>query len=236
MRCLAERYIDYNRDLFVCFVDYEKAFDRLNWKKLMEVLADIGVDWKDRRLITALYMGQTAVVRVSHEVTEPSEIGRGVRQGCLLSPLLFNIYAEAMMRKALYGLDEGVKVGGEYAKAVRYDDDQAMRTSTEIGLQKIINETKRVLKSYGIKINIKQTKMMKIGRTPSNVEIMVDGKILQQMEAIKCFRSVLTDDGRSEKNIRIRIGMAKSAFYEMEVLISGDMGQQLKKRLIKTFE
>ena len=66
MRCLDEWCIEYNQDLFVCFVDYEKAFDQVNWKKLTEILADLGVDWKDRRLVAALYMGQTAVVRVNN--------------------------------------------------------------------------------------------------------------------------------------------------------------------------
>ena len=103
-------------------------------------------------------------IRVNHQVKKPSEIGHGVRQGCSLSPLLFNIYAEAIIREALYGLDEGVKVGGEYVKAVRYADDQAMTARTEIGLQKMINEANRVVKSYGMKINIKKTKVMKIGR------------------------------------------------------------------------
>ena len=63
------------------------------------------MNWKDKRLVTALYMRQTAVVRVTHEGTAPSEIGRGVQQGRLISPLLFNIYAEAVMKEALHGLD-----------------------------------------------------------------------------------------------------------------------------------
>ena len=75
----------------MCLVDYEKAFDRVVWTKLMEILRNIEVDWKDRRLIIAIYMGQNAVVRVNGDNTEPCIIGRGVRQGCLLSPTLFNI-------------------------------------------------------------------------------------------------------------------------------------------------
>ena len=58
-----ERRIEFNKDLYVCFVDYEKAFDHVDWKKLMMILEEIGVDWKDRRLFAELFMEQTAVVR-----------------------------------------------------------------------------------------------------------------------------------------------------------------------------
>ena len=107
MRIMAERNIEHNQKVYVCFVDYEKAFDRVDWKKLMEILKSLGVDWKERRLITSLYMGQTATVRTTHGMAGPCIIGRGVRQGCLLSPLLFNIYAEAMMKEAMEEVDEG---------------------------------------------------------------------------------------------------------------------------------
>jgi len=67
----------------------------------MDILHNIGVDWRDRRLISTLYMSQTAAVRLNYELTEPSEVGRGVQQGCLILPTLFNVYAEAMMKEAL---------------------------------------------------------------------------------------------------------------------------------------
>ena len=71
----------------------------------------ICIDCRDRRLSTRLYMNQTASVRTNMGNTEPAPIGRGVRQGCLMSPTLFNIYAEAMVREALDDVSEGVKVG-----------------------------------------------------------------------------------------------------------------------------
>ena len=105
MRILCERRLEFNEELFICFVDFEKAFDRVEWTKLLEILEKIGVDW--RRLIS-LYMKQTAVVRTENGNSEPADIGRGVRQGCLLSPLLFSIYAEMMMVEAMEDIEEGV--------------------------------------------------------------------------------------------------------------------------------
>ena len=75
-------------------MDYEKAFDRVDWRKLINALRRRGIDWKDRRLIGNLYMNQTVNIRIEGEYSEAEEIGRGVRQGCPLSLLLFNIYVE----------------------------------------------------------------------------------------------------------------------------------------------
>ena len=94
MRMLCERSLEYGNGIDVCYVDFEKAFDRVRWDKMMQVLKELKVDWKDRRMIKDLYMRQEAVVRLECGDTEPGVIGRGVRQGCPLSPLLFSIYAE----------------------------------------------------------------------------------------------------------------------------------------------
>ena len=92
MRVLYKRSLEYNKKVYVCFVDYENAFERVDWTKLMEILCNIGVDYMDRKLIWNLYKGQSAYVRVVDSYSAACEIGRGVRQGCSLSPLLFIIY------------------------------------------------------------------------------------------------------------------------------------------------
>ena len=130
MRVIGEGCIDHDQDVYVCFVDYEKAFDRVNWVKLLEVLKSIGVDWRDRRLIERFYMGQSARVRFKDGLSDPAVIDRGTRQGCSLSPLLFNIYSEAMLRDALRSVIEGIQVGGHPIKTVRFADDQAILASS----------------------------------------------------------------------------------------------------------
>ena len=99
--------------LFVCFVEFEKAFERFKWTKLFEVLKKIREDWSDRRFIMNLYMQDTSVVRTENRDSEPVEIRRGVRKVCLLSPLLFSIYAEIMMIEAMEDLEEGIRLGVE---------------------------------------------------------------------------------------------------------------------------
>src|SRR6476661_2587000 len=92
MRMICERSLELGNNIYICFVDFEKAFDRVNWEKMMKALQSIGVDCRDRRMLSELYMNQEAVVRIAGG--DSGIIGRGVRQECPLSLLLFSIYAE----------------------------------------------------------------------------------------------------------------------------------------------
>jgi len=82
----------------------------------------MGIDWRDRRLIGNLYVGQKMQVRIDEEYSEPGKVGRGARQGCPLSPLLFNIYIEELVPEAVEDLEEGIKVGGRWIKALKFAD------------------------------------------------------------------------------------------------------------------
>lgn len=95
--------------MFVCFVDYEKGFNSVRWKKLIDALLEIGTDWKDIRLILALYQGQSTLIKLSVGNTDPMELGRRVSQDCLHSPILFIIYTQTMMNDVLKEIRNGVK-------------------------------------------------------------------------------------------------------------------------------
>ena len=124
LRILIERVLELNKKLYICFVDFEKAFDRIKHEDLMKMLEDLKVDGKDLRLIKNLYWKQEAAVRVGNRETRMQEIKRGVRQGCVMSPDFFNLYAEMIMRKLIEL--EGIKVGGENVNNIRYADDTVL--------------------------------------------------------------------------------------------------------------
>ena len=94
IRTVCEQAIDLGKDVYICFIDYTKAFDRVKHSKIIECLSEIGIDNKDMQIITKMYWEQTAVVRTEHGITEEFQIKKGVRQGCVLSPSLFNLYTE----------------------------------------------------------------------------------------------------------------------------------------------
>ena len=101
LRNLGERSLQHGKDTFICFMGYEKAYDRVNWSKLSQILEKVGVDRRDRQLNRNLYLCQSVTVRIAGEYSGECKLDRGVRQGCPLSPLLFNIYIQALMNEAL---------------------------------------------------------------------------------------------------------------------------------------
>jgi len=235
LRSVCERSLEHGKDVFICFVDFEKAFDRVDWVKLLKILKNMGVDWKDRRLIMNLYMNQKVVVKVNQESSEECDMGRGVRQGCCLSPLLFNIYADAMMTEAMEGTEEGVKVGGKMLKDIRFADDQGMVASSEQGLQNIMSSLEVTAEKYGMKINAKKTKVMKVSRnTRGKMNITVGGQKIEQVESFKYLGSTITEDGRCEQEIKIRIALAKEAFNKREELLLRKFKNSVKKKIVKT--
>ena len=114
IRWIMEKVRDFQENINFCFIDYAKAFDCVDHNKLWKILKEMGIpDHLITFLPRNLYSSQEATVRTGHETTDWFQIGKGVRQGCILSPCLFNLYAEYIMRNA--GLDEaqaGVKIAG----------------------------------------------------------------------------------------------------------------------------
>ena len=115
-------------------------------------------------LLRKLYAGQEATVRTEHGTTDWFQIGKGVRQGCILSPCLFKFYAEYIMRKA--GLQEaqaGTKIAGRNIKNLRYADDTTLMAESEEELKSLLLKVKEESEKVGLKLNIQKTKIMASG-------------------------------------------------------------------------
>ena len=108
-----EKAREFQKNIYFCFINYAKAFDCVDHNKLWGILKEMGIPDHLTCLLRKLYAGQEATVRTGHGTMDWVQIGKGVRQGCILSPCLFNLYAEYIMQNA--GLDEaqaGIKIAG----------------------------------------------------------------------------------------------------------------------------
>ena len=159
---IAQKHIEVDHDLFTCFIDYSKAFDRVHHVQLIKCLEKIGIDGKDIRIIANLYWHQKAVIRVDNDLSPFTAIQRGVRQGCVLSPYLFNIYTEFIFRE-IDDMD-GIKVNGEDINNIRYADDTALIANSESKLQEIVDQVKYYSSQGGLDMNVKKTKVMRVSR------------------------------------------------------------------------
>ena len=154
---------EFQENIYFWFTDYAKAFDCVDHSKLWKILKETGIPDHLTCLLRNLYAGQEAIVRTGHGTTDWFQIGKGVRQGCILSPCLFNLYAEYIMRNA--GLEEakaGIKIARRNINNLRYADEaNLMAESKEIKslLMKVKEENEKV----GLKLNIQKTKIIASG-------------------------------------------------------------------------
>ena len=145
-------------------IDYAKAFDYVDHNKLWKILKDIGIPDHLTCLLRSLYAGQEAIVRTGHGTTYRFQIGKGVRQGGILSPCLFNLYAEYIMRNA--GLDEAqavVKIARRNIDNLRYADDTTLVAESEKELKSLLMKVKEESEKVGLKLSIQKTKIMASG-------------------------------------------------------------------------
>ena len=135
---------EFQKNIYFCFIDYAKAFDSVDHNKLWKILKDIGIPDHLTYLLRNLYTGQEATVRTGHGTTDWFQIGKGVCQGCILSPCLFNLYAEYIMRKAR--MDEaqaGIKIVRRNIINLRYVDDTTLMAESEEKLNSLLMKVKR---------------------------------------------------------------------------------------------
>ena len=123
IRIVIEKCRDQNRPLYMCFIDYAKAFDCVSHRKLWETMEQMGFPVHIIQLIVNLYKEQESVVRTSNGDTEWFKIERRVRQGCVISPGLYNIYSEHIMRCVLEEHHDGITIGGRRQNNLRFADD-----------------------------------------------------------------------------------------------------------------
>ena len=122
-----EKAREFQKNIYFCFIHYANAFDCVDHNKLWKNLKEMGIPDHLTCLLRNLYAGQEATVRTGHGTTDWFQIGKGVCQGCILSPCLFNLYAEYIMRNA--GLEEaqaGIKIAGRNINNLRYGDDTTL--------------------------------------------------------------------------------------------------------------
>ena len=148
----------------ICFIDYAKAFDCVDPNKLWKILQEMGIPDHLTCLLRNLYAGQETTVRAGHGTTHWFQIGKGVRQGCIWSPCLFNLYAEYIMRNTrLEEAQAGIKIARRNINNLTYADNTTLISESEEGLKSLLMKVKEESEKVGLKLNIHKTKIMASG-------------------------------------------------------------------------
>ena len=140
---IIEKAREFQKNIYFCFIDYARAFDFTDYNKLWKILKEIGIPDHLTCLLRNLYAGQKATVRTRHGTTDCFQIGKRLPQGCILSPCLFNLYAEYIMRNA--GLNEaqaGIKIARRNINNLRYADDTTIMAEGKDELRSLLMKVK----------------------------------------------------------------------------------------------
>ena len=237
LQSLIRKCHEMQQDLFICFVDYSKAFDNARYEKLWSVMLNMGFSPQVIKLIKSLYCEQQSAVRLECGTTEWFGIQKGVRQGCILSPALFNIYTENIMREVMDDTQvenfDLVQVNGELLGDLRYADDAALLSRTREGLNNFVQVMNARSQDYGLKMNPTKTKVMSVtDEVTDNNGIYIGQSSLEEVDNFQYLGARIERDGNNSKEIGCRLAMGLAALEGMKNLWQGQ-NKQTKLHLLR---
>ena len=199
--------------------------------KLWKILQEIGIPDQPICLLRNLYAGQEATVRIGHGTTDWFQIGKGVCQGCILSPCLFNFYAEYIMRNA--GLDEahaGIKIAGRNISNLRYAENTTLMAKSE-ELKSLLMKVKEKSEKVGLKLNIQKSKVMASGPITS---WQIDGETVETVRDFIFLGSKITADDDYSHEIKRHLLLGRKVMTNLDsILKSRDITLPTKVLLVK---
>ena len=211
---------EFQKNIYFCYIDYTKAFDCVDHHKLWKILKEMGIPDHLTCLLRNLYAGQEATVRTGHGPTDWFQIGKGVLQGYILSPCLFNLYAEYIMRNA--GLEEaqaGIKIVGRNINNLRYADDTTLMAESEEELKSLLMKVKEESEKVVLKLNIQKTKIMASGHITS---WEIDGETMETVSDFIFWGSKITADGGCSHEIKRRLLLGRKVMTNLDSILKAE--------------
>jgi len=209
---IMEKAREFQKNIYFCFIDYAKAFDCVDHNKLWKILKEMGIPDHLTCLLRNLYAGQEATVRTGHGTTDWFQIRKGVPQGCILSPCLFNLYAEYIMRNA--GLEEaqaGIKIAGR-----NINNLTTLMEESEEELKSLLMKVKVESEKVGLKLNIQKTKIMASGPITS---WEIDGETVGTVADFIFLGSKITADGDCSHEIKRRLLLGRKVMTNLDSIL-----------------
>lgn len=240
VRQLCEKTIGKGKVVYMAFMDLEKAYDRVDREALWKVLYMYGVGGRLLHAVKSMYEGGRACVRVGSEVSEWFDVKVGVRQGCVMSPWLFNVYMDGVVRE-VYARTRGVGVNllneaGErwVLSMLLFADDTVLVADSEEKLQCLVTEFGRVCKRRKLKVNVGKSKVLRCSNEGAcgRMHIQLEGEEMEQVGAFKYLGSHIAEDGSMDVEVNHRVKEAGKMLGGMkQVWKKREVGINVKKKL-----
>ena len=217
-RQLLEKAIEHNSELYVLFVDLRKAYDSIPCDALWRVLEKVGVPPAMVRIIQSLHVGMTASVRVGGDLTDPVTVTNGLRQGCTLAPMLFNIYFAAVVAHwnscspaagvpVLYKI--GWKLVGDRTAKGRLLStsvtDAALYATSQLVFEDVVSSFISCASRWGLTVSVQKSKGMAIGASVDCRHVAVGGDTIEVVDKFPYLGSLLSSDGLASRDVASRV-------------------------------
>ena len=214
---IIEKAREFQKNTYFSFIEYAKAFDCVDHNKLWKIVQEMGITYHLTCLLRNLNPGQGATVRTGHGATDWFQIGKGVCQGCILSPCLLNLHAEYIMRNA--GLDEaqaGIKISGRNINNLRYVNDTTLIAESEDELKGLLVKVKEESEKVGLELNIQKTKIMASDPITSR---QIDGETMQRVRDFIFWGSKITAHGDCSHEIKRCLLLGRKAMANLDSIL-----------------
>ena len=230
LRLMVEESREWNKKLYLLFIDFEKAFDSVDRDTLWKILKYYGVPDKLVKMIIALYEDSECCVRTENGDTRFFKIMSGVKQGCVLSPFLFVIVMDYILRQSS-GI--GVKISSRLISDLDFADDVVLLEEAKLRLQLLLDAIDEKAEKMGLAVNVSKTKSMATSDSP--LILKCKNKTIEQVKEFKYLGSWIEYDGEIANEIKRKIGQATSAFSKLKpVWRSSKYSMRLKLRLLNS--
>lgn len=214
LRIILEQASEWQREMYLTFVDFEKAFDTLKWSSLWSRLTFIGVPPKVVRLLQAIYRSYSCKVTHDGLISEDISVHAGVRQGCLLSPLLFLIALDGVMRSVCArrrGIEWGIS---NVLEDLDYADDLCLLSHTLADMQSKLNDLRLEAAKVGLNINTRKTQEMRSG-VRNSTPLLIGTEVVERVHKFAYLGSIVSETGGTEDDITSRIAKARATFAQL---------------------
>ena len=213
VRQICEKYLANGKDVYFAFLDLEKAYDRVDRDAMWNVLRLYGIGGRLLQAVKSLYVGSKACVRVGSEVSEWFPVRVGLRQGCVMSPWLFNLYIDGVVREVnARVLGRGVKMIGRddnewELNQLLFADDTVVVADSEEKLCQLVAEFGRVCERRKLRVNVGKSKVMRCTRNEegARLNVVLNGEVLEEVDTFKYLGSVIAANGGVEADVRHRV-------------------------------
>ena len=237
IRILGEEYISHQKELHHNFIDFKKAFDRVWHEALWATMKKHNINPRVTATIRSLYNNAVSAVLTNNTLSEQFRTTVGVRQGCLRSPCLFNLFLEQIMMDALEGFEGTVSIGGRKISNLRFADDIDLLAGSRKELRDLTTRLDDVAKAYGMEISTEKSKTMTMGSAPdgSSQGVSMGGEILEEVDKFTYLGATITADGKSDQEIRTRMAKALQALSQLtRINKSNNISTSTKVHLLRS--